>query len=316
MKYLFFDIECSNCFDGVGKICEFGYVLTDENLKVIKASDIPMSPGKGKEARFHLKGRKHEKDLELAYEYDYYFSQPEFPFFYKQIKSLLEDKDTICFAYSMDNDISHLYHTCKRYHMKPFNFECYDIQKIAAEYLKRKGGMALSNVCREIAGPNSCISLQEHLSRDDAEMERLILESICILTKSDSKALLEQSSYARTNSSKWIDDFILRKKKKRMKAIGYNLYKSLVVSESKIDEPENVGRRYNLSGKLKTDLKALEATTKFIQSNNGIFSDQICKSDYFIVRDDADKEKMLKSFKYPFEGKILTYQELLNTMSA
>ena len=36
MKYLFFDIECANSFDGVGKICEFGYVLTDENLNVIK----------------------------------------------------------------------------------------------------------------------------------------------------------------------------------------------------------------------------------------------------------------------------------------
>lgn len=53
MKYLFFDIECSNCFNGVGKMCEFGYVLTDENFKIIKMDDIPMSPGKGRECRFH-----------------------------------------------------------------------------------------------------------------------------------------------------------------------------------------------------------------------------------------------------------------------
>ena len=86
MKYLFFDIECSNCFNGVGKMCEFGYVLTDENFLVMKTGDIPMSPGKGRESRFYLKGRKHEKDLELAYEYDYYFEQPEFPYFYKNLQ--------------------------------------------------------------------------------------------------------------------------------------------------------------------------------------------------------------------------------------
>ena len=33
MKYVFFDIECANCFQGNGKICSFGYVITDEKLK-------------------------------------------------------------------------------------------------------------------------------------------------------------------------------------------------------------------------------------------------------------------------------------------
>ena len=50
MKYLFFDIECSNCFNGIGKMCEFGYVLTDESLRVMKSGEIPMSPGKGRAA--------------------------------------------------------------------------------------------------------------------------------------------------------------------------------------------------------------------------------------------------------------------------
>ena len=183
MKYLFFDIECSNCFNGVGKMCEFGYVLTDENFHVMKSGDIPMSPGKGEGNRFHLKGRKNEKDLELAYEYGYYLEQPEFPKFHKQIKSLVEDPDTICFAYSMDNDIPHLYHACTRYKLQPFNYVCYDVQKLVAAYLEKKGQMSLRNACLKIVGPNSVVRLQEHLSRDDAEMERLIFEAICILTK-------------------------------------------------------------------------------------------------------------------------------------
>lgn len=127
MKYLFFDIECSNCFNGVGKMCEYGYVLTDDNLHTLKADDIPMSPGRRRDSKFNLKGRKNEKDLELAYEDEFYFEQPEFNHFYKQIKSLMEDPDTICFAYSMNNDIAHLYHACKRYGLEPIKYTCYDV---------------------------------------------------------------------------------------------------------------------------------------------------------------------------------------------
>ena len=32
-RYLFFDVECANCFNGKGKLCSFGYVLTDEMLE-------------------------------------------------------------------------------------------------------------------------------------------------------------------------------------------------------------------------------------------------------------------------------------------
>ena len=46
MKYLFFDLECSNCYGGVGKVCEFGAVITDEHFNILKEISIPMSPGK------------------------------------------------------------------------------------------------------------------------------------------------------------------------------------------------------------------------------------------------------------------------------
>lgn len=73
-----------------------------------------MSPGKGAGNRFHLKGRKKQKDLELAYEYDYYFEQPEFSYYYNKIKQLMEGKDTICFAFDMHNDISYINSACER----------------------------------------------------------------------------------------------------------------------------------------------------------------------------------------------------------
>ena len=200
MKYLVFDIECSNCFNGIGKMCEFGYVLTDESFNVLREEDIPMSPGRGRENRFHLKGRKHQKDLELAYEYSYYFEQPEFPHFYKKIKKLIEDDDLVCFAFSMDNDIPHLFNSCKRYGLTPFNYVCYDVQKFVAKYYEIDGQISLIDACRRIVGRNSTIKLIEHLSRDDAKMEMMIMEAICVLTGKSSKQLLEESEYAKTNS--------------------------------------------------------------------------------------------------------------------
>ena len=315
MKYLFFDIECSNCFNGIGKMCEFGYVLTDEELNVIKSGDIPMSPGKGDGNRFHLKGRKHEKDLELAYEYDFYYAQPEFKFFYSQIKRMVEDPDTICFAYSMDNDIPHLHNACKRYKLKPFNYTCYDVQKLVSVCLERKGQTALKKACLEIVGPNSVVRLQEHLSRDDAMMEKLIFEAICIFEKKSSRELLELSNYAKTNSIEYMNRLKDRVKRKRLKTAGHALYNSLALSDEELDKEEYLGKRYNVSGDLKADLNALKVVINLVKERNGIFCNKISKSDYFIAYDAKNKEEIINGFKHPFDGKVITYQEFLESIN-
>jgi hypothetical protein len=44
MKYLFFDCECANCYDHEGKICSFGYVITDESFRLLEEKDIIINP--------------------------------------------------------------------------------------------------------------------------------------------------------------------------------------------------------------------------------------------------------------------------------
>lgn len=44
MKYLFFDCEFANCYDSKEKICEFGYVMVDENFKVLYKDNIIINP--------------------------------------------------------------------------------------------------------------------------------------------------------------------------------------------------------------------------------------------------------------------------------
>ena len=44
MNYLFFDIECANCDNGNGKICSFGYVLTDTDFNILEYTDLIIDP--------------------------------------------------------------------------------------------------------------------------------------------------------------------------------------------------------------------------------------------------------------------------------
>ena len=114
-KLLFFDLECSNCFQGKGKVCEFGAVLTDEHFNIIREYDIPMNPGERREFRFDETIKIRDKGFDWAYDKDYYLTLREFPYYYREtIKKLLEDEDTIIFGYSIENDIRYLSYTLGR----------------------------------------------------------------------------------------------------------------------------------------------------------------------------------------------------------
>ena len=96
MRYLFFDIECCD-----GKhICEFGYVITDENFNPLEKKDITINP----KAKFNLTGRPNRPDIKLFYSEEFYYSSPEFPVFYDEIKRLLEYDEQIIMGHAISND--------------------------------------------------------------------------------------------------------------------------------------------------------------------------------------------------------------------
>ena len=310
MKFLFFDIECSNCDFGIGKMCEFGYVLTDENFNILLADDLPMSPGQGKKNSFNLKGREGEKDLELAYDEDFYLSQKEFPHFYNHIGKLVEDKDTICFAYSMNNDIAHLHHSCTRYKRTPFNYTCYDIQKLAGKYLLKNTQVSLKEACRLIVGPNSTIKLVEHLSRDDAKMEMMVFEAVCCLEKKSAVELLKEMDYAKTNSIEHMNLALKRSREKQMQRNNNALYKKRVASDEILDDLTNIGKRFILSGKIKSNHDILKTALNLIRDNGCFVSNTVDKSDFFVALDDDNKIHIQEHLINPYNGEFITYEDL------
>ena len=173
MRYLFYDVECSNCFNGEGKICSFGYVITDEEFNVLEKRDIVMNPA----SRFYLRRKEGRPEIELAYSEEYFRSQPKFDKFYEEIKNLLEEPDQIVMGHSILNDVKHLAYQCKRYKFPCINYRFGDSQLIYKKFVQNGSGsqVGLARICEEF-------DIQpEHLHRsdDDAWATMEFVRKIC-----------------------------------------------------------------------------------------------------------------------------------------
>lgn len=168
MRYLSFDIECCD-----GKhICEFGYVITDEHFSVVKKEVLIINPDK----KFNLIGRPHQDDLILFFPEETYYAGEPFPYYYQQIKNLLEEKDQIVIGHSVANDAGFLQTACMRYKLDPINFDFFDSQKVYSEYANEKGRISLENA-GEILHLGKTAFL--HKSDDDALLTLQMMQKMC-----------------------------------------------------------------------------------------------------------------------------------------
>lgn len=166
MKFLFFDIECS---DGT-HICSFGYVLTDENFNILKKDDLLINP----QWRFRLGRYSGGEELQLAYSKEQFKASPIFPERYEEIAALFKG-DVKVFGHAVDNDAKFLNIACERYKLPFINFEYFDTQLAFKEYSPDKKILSLESIMSELG----IIEDGFHCSADDAEMSMLTLKSIC-----------------------------------------------------------------------------------------------------------------------------------------
>ena len=168
MRYLFFDIECC---DGT-HICEFGYVITDENFNPLEKKDITINP----KEKFYLTGRPNRPDIKLFYSEEFYYNSPEFPTFYEEIKTLLEYDDQIIVGHAISNDANFINIACKNYRKRPINFRFNDSQKIYKEFFGTNKSISL-----EDAGEELKVDFPQYLhkSDDDSELTMKLVKSMC-----------------------------------------------------------------------------------------------------------------------------------------
>ena len=121
MKYLAFDIECAD--GGKATICSFGYVIADEQFRILKKEDIVINP----QGAFYLTGRGNRPDVQLAYSIERFRRAPSFSHFYNHIKSLLENEKYIVIGHSVADDVAYLNKACKRYKLPALKFSYFEV---------------------------------------------------------------------------------------------------------------------------------------------------------------------------------------------
>ena len=140
MKYCFFDIECANCFkdnNGVsrGKICEFGYLITDENFNKIESAEYIINP----KAPFD----EYVLNNMLAYPKQVYLAAQDYNAFYDKIKRLFELDDVIFIGHTIDADAKYLNDEALRYKKTYFNYKFYDAKYMYSDYSNIKKSVGL-----------------------------------------------------------------------------------------------------------------------------------------------------------------------------
>lgn len=185
MDYLFFDIECANCFGGRGKICSFGYVITDERFNIKQKSDILINP----HSKFHLHGHGNHPGIVLGYGEDEFLSSPDFKFYYPTICELLTRDNTLKFGFSVLSDANFIKSECQRFSKKIFNYDFIDIQRIYTDYKELENTPALIKCATEYGVTDT---QDIHKSDDDAYFTMRVLKGLCEETGLSAIELIEK----------------------------------------------------------------------------------------------------------------------------
>ena len=156
MKYLSFDIECC---DGQ-HICEFGYVIIDENFNVLERDCITINP----EQKFQLSRPGEESEIKLAFSEEEYRSSPTFAFYYERIKKVLTTPDCQIVGFSLHNDAGFLATAYELYGKEPVGFTFYDFQKLYQAYTKANRSPSVQGFVEELQIEDITL----HKSVDDA----------------------------------------------------------------------------------------------------------------------------------------------------
>ena len=169
MNYLFFDVECANSFDGVGKICEFGYVLTDENLNVIKQGIHLINP----DAEFDW----YVKYKIISYAIKEYEKAPKYPQIYRMhIQELVELPDTLYVGHGVRDDIKYLNDEANRYNLPRFERQCIDSSQIHRRFYDLPQTKGLKAIVKELEiGDHKKL----HNSEYDAKMTLEYVKRMC-----------------------------------------------------------------------------------------------------------------------------------------
>ena len=209
MKYLFFDIECANCYQNCAKIFSLGYLITDENFNVLhEKEDVLINP----RDRFDWYVAKKM----MAYPREIFKDMPPFPDFYERFKAMFEDEDTMVVGYAVTNDVHFLHDDCRRYGLAPFTYRFYDVQQL---YARQPVNNTAKNLEDSLLSWCNVEPENLHRSDEDAYNTMLIMKAIAAYHGTNLPGLMEMFPDCGGSTQNGVIDYAWKKpegeKKKR-----------------------------------------------------------------------------------------------------
>ena len=301
MNYLFFDTESANCYGNVYKMCELGYLLTDDAFNLIPGSkkDILMSPGRGREARFNLTGRKGGRDLQLAHTESEYYAAKPFMEFYDNIKFLLDQPNTMIFLWASGNDIQALLDQCSRFRLPLLSFVSYDVQALFKYVFPEYQGMPSLDKAMDYLGlPRE--NIVSHRPDDDSLMTAMILKALSEKAGKSISALIGVCPGCRYESIPAYQEMKRRHAEKAaLKAKIAKNKQKLAPYHAELNElfsspiPEDAPRekRFSVSLEMKMHVdETLESIKKWIGA--GYYLKRNLNSQYLVAYDEEERKRL------------------------
>lgn len=277
-SYLFFDIECANCFDGIGKMCSFGYVLTDAEFNILDSDDVVMNP----ETEFDWYLFSPKNRCPLAYSKDYFRAQRNFEAYYKPLKKLIEAPDRKVIGFSSANDVGFIVSACERYNLPLIQFAAFDIAVIVDNAKGEKKGLA--DWCAHYNIDTS--SLQAHKSEDDAVMTMKLTQAFCKENNTGIEELLEKNKGCRLSVEKYLEHREIKRHNDEVMQKIQELYgkkcRAVLTNRLKGD--------YTFGFKIKKDIDESLKIATLVFKHGGILKKSLKANGTVIIEDDTPEE--------------------------
>ncbi len=298
-SFVFFDCECANTFDGVGKICSLGYVICDDDLNIIESEDVVMNP----ECDFDWYLLSGKGDCKLAYSKDYFRVKPNFESYYKDIKKLFTTGNRYIAGFAVSNDVGFVNDACERYEQPYIQFRAFDLER----YLERKyeKKQKLVEWAQEF-GVNVA-KYQSHKSEDDAIMTMLCLKAECMRTGQNVEEILKspEGKNCFVSNEQILEQAAERAYRREMT----EKIKRLYGKKSPMPHFKTVlGERFELDSKILRDVDFAFELVKQIYDNGGVTGEHLTGSGYEVFKAMPNPEHVKKIEKRGL--KIMLLEEL------
>lgn len=285
-SFVFFDCECANTFDGVGKICSLGYVICDDELNIIESEDVVMNP----ECEFDWYILSGKGDIRLAYSKDYFRARPNFESYYKEIKKLFTTGNRYIGGFAVSNDVSFVNNACERYNKQYINFRAFDAEK----YFEQKYGkkQKLSQWALEF-GVN-LTKYQTHKSVDDAIITMLCLKAECKKSEKSIEQIFSENKGFFVSSEQMIIQAEERAYRKEMTEKIKRLFNKV---SPRPRFKKLVGQKFEIDGKLLKDVDTSFELVKKIYEYGGFVSEHLIGEGTVIFADEPAQQAVEKITK-------------------